>query len=88
MWRAAGHLLGNHTYSHPNLNDLSISDFKKEIDRNETLLKKLSGKTDWKYFRYPFLCEGATLEKRNGIRAYLNQKGYKWQKSQNLLVKL
>jgi peptidoglycan/xylan/chitin deacetylase (PgdA/CDA1 family) len=77
LWVASGYPLGNHTYSHQSLNNISIQDFKKEIDNNESVLQTLVGKSDWKYFRYPFLREGNNIEKRNAIRSYLNAKDYK-----------
>jgi peptidoglycan-N-acetylglucosamine deacetylase len=36
--------------------------------RNEPLLKSLMGKGDWHWFRYPFLHEGETVEKRRAER--------------------
>jgi len=40
-------------------------------------LELLSVKDDWHWFRYPFLHEGDTVEKRRAVRAYLNARGYK-----------
>jgi peptidoglycan/xylan/chitin deacetylase (PgdA/CDA1 family) len=77
LWNASGYPLGNHTYSHKSINEIEIDDFKREIDKNETALQEFSPNYDWKYFRYPFLHEGNTLEKRNAIRTYLIEKGYK-----------
>jgi len=34
---------------------------------------KLMVGQDWHWFRYPFLWEGDTLEKRHAVRAYLKQ---------------
>jgi peptidoglycan-N-acetylglucosamine deacetylase len=75
-WRAGGNLLGSHTYSHPSLNDLTPTEFESEIARNEPVLKKLMTGQDWHWFRYPFLLEGNTSEKRHAVRAYLQQNGY------------
>lgn len=77
LWVSNGYPLGNHTYSHKSLNKIAIGDFKKEIDDNEKALQEFGAKYDWKYFRYPYLNEGNTLEKRNAIRSYLKEKGYK-----------
>ena len=77
MWRDAGFLLGNHTYSHLHLDKLSLKKYEKEIEGNEHILKALAGGSDWHYFRYPFLEEGGTLEKRNGVRKLLFDRGYK-----------
>jgi hypothetical protein len=41
-------------------------------------LAKVSNNLTYKYFRYPFLHEGETLEKRNEIRKFLDQHGYRY----------
>ncbi len=76
-WRSAGYMLGNHTYSHMSLNDNTVEAFEKDIARNEPVLQSLMGHEDWHWFRYPFLWEGDTLEKRNEVRAYLKDHGYR-----------
>ena len=76
-WRAAGFPLGNHTSTHMSLSKNSAADYIKDIQENEATLKSLAGKTDWKYYRYPFLEEGETLEKRNAVREHLKKNGYK-----------
>ncbi len=75
-WRAAGQPLGSHTYSHPSLNDLTPAEFETEIHKNEPQLATLMVGQDWHWFRYPFLWEGDTLDKRRVVRAYLQQNGY------------
>ncbi len=75
-WRAAGNPLGNHAYSHPSLNDLTPEQFEADVAKNEPVLSKLMAGEDWHWFRYPFLWEGDTLEKRHAARAYLQQNGY------------
>ena len=57
-WTAAGQPLGNHTYSHPNLNSLTAEAFEQEIEKNEPILKQYAGDSDWHWLRYPFLSEG------------------------------
>lgn len=76
VWQEAGYILGNHTWDHPSLNKNPADLFIKAIDRNDEYLKTVSGKDDWKYFRYPYLHEGDTLEKRNAVRKHLKEKGY------------
>ncbi len=76
-WRAAGFLLGNHTWSHMSLTDNTTEAFEKDIAANEPDLRSLMGNEDWHWFRYPFLWEGETLEKRNAVRAYLKDHGYR-----------
>jgi peptidoglycan-N-acetylglucosamine deacetylase len=75
-WRAAGDPLGNHAYSHPSLNDLTPEQFEADIAKNEPFLSKLMAGENWHWFRYPFLWEGDTLEKRHAVREYLQQNGY------------
>lgn len=75
-WRAAGQPLGSHTYSHPALTGTTVEKYEQDIAKNEPLLEKLMAGQDWRWFRYPYLREGETLEKRDAIRGYLVQKGY------------
>ena len=76
-WRAAGYLLGNHTWSHMSLTDNTVGAFEKDIAANEPALRSLMGKEDWHWFRYPYLWEGESLDKRNAVRAYLKDHGYR-----------
>ncbi|MFO0591552.1 MAG: polysaccharide deacetylase family protein [Polyangiaceae bacterium] len=75
-WIAAGHLLGNHSYSHPSLHKTEVPEYLADIEKNEALLGRLQPSGDYKLFRYPFLFEGDTLEKFDAVRAYLGQHGY------------
>jgi peptidoglycan/xylan/chitin deacetylase (PgdA/CDA1 family) len=76
-WRAAGFPLGDHTWSHMNLNSNSVGDYEADIARNTPLLSNEMGNSDWHWFRYPFLSEGDSAEKRAAVRGYLAQHGYK-----------
>jgi peptidoglycan/xylan/chitin deacetylase (PgdA/CDA1 family) len=76
IWRDAGYPLGNHAWSHMNLNDHTLEEFEADVTRNEPLLSKWKD-NDWHWFRFPFLAEGDTPEKRAGVRAFLLQHGYK-----------
>jgi len=76
LWLDAGFPLGSHTYSHPDLTATSLQDFQQDIAANEPALRSLMGDRDWHWFRYPFLHEGNTLEKRRAVIAYLKQHGY------------
>jgi len=48
-----GHTIGNHTYSHKNLNSLSSQKQKEEIDKTNELIKSIIQITP-KYFRPPY----------------------------------
>ncbi len=76
-WRAAGNPLGNHGWSHLNLNQTSLSDFEQDVTKNEPILTQRMKAADWHWFRYPFLAEGDTPEKRAAFREFLSQHEYK-----------
>lgn len=77
IWADAGFPLGNHTFSHIDLNTASVQAFEDEIAANEPVLKGLMGSRDWHWLRYPYLHEGDTLKKRHAVRKYLVDHGYK-----------
>jgi peptidoglycan/xylan/chitin deacetylase (PgdA/CDA1 family) len=77
IWADSGFPLGNHTFSHIDLNAATPQAFEEEIVANESVLQGLMGSRDWHWLRYPFLHEGDTLEKRHAIRKYLHDHEYK-----------
>ena len=76
-WREAGYPLANHTYSHLYLPDNSLERYLEEIKLNEPNLNRLNRENDWHWFRYPFLVEGETQERRDSIRKFLKEQNYK-----------
>jgi lysophospholipase L1-like esterase len=76
-WRTAGNPLGNHTWSHMNLDQNSLEEFEQEVVRDEPALEKLMDGQDWRWFRYPYLAEGESGEKRAAFREFLHEHGYK-----------
>jgi peptidoglycan/xylan/chitin deacetylase (PgdA/CDA1 family) len=71
LW-AAAEPVGNHTYSHMDLNENPPEAFEHEIEQNEPALELLAAKDgNWHWLRYPYLREGDTVEKRRAVRAYL-----------------
>ena len=76
-WDTEGHLIGNHSYSHLYYNNPKISagTFEQDILRCEQLLKDFS--RFQKIFRFPYLKEGETAEKRDALREFLQQQGYR-----------
>ena len=76
-WDKAGHLIGNHTYSHRNYNAPAtvIEDYQQDILRAEALLKDFPRFR--KYFRFPMLKEGDTAAKRDAMRAFFAKHGYR-----------
>ena len=76
-WRDAGLPLGNHTWSHMNLNQRSLADWEADVLKNEPLLQSYMGNADWHWIRFPYLAEGDTAEKRDAARKFLTEHGYK-----------
>ncbi|ESQ83186.1 polysaccharide deacetylase family protein [Asticcacaulis benevestitus] len=77
MWRDAGYPLGNHGFSHMNINDVGLAAFEGDIAGNEELLTSLMAGEDWHYLRFPFLAAGTDPTLHAGIMAYLKDHGYK-----------
>jgi peptidoglycan/xylan/chitin deacetylase (PgdA/CDA1 family) len=75
-WLKDGQPLGNHTYSHPSLDETTAKQFESNIEQDEAVLKAVDPSGDWHWFRFPFLDEGNTLEKRREVRGYLKEHGY------------
>jgi peptidoglycan/xylan/chitin deacetylase (PgdA/CDA1 family) len=73
---AAGHLLGNHSYAHRNYNDPAMTSdaLLAEIARCETLIDQFPGFR--RVFRFPFLKEGESIQKRDAMRAALHDEHY------------
>jgi peptidoglycan-N-acetylglucosamine deacetylase len=76
LWMAGGQRAGNHTYSHIDLTRSSVEEFTRDVAQNEPVLLLLSPGKDWRWFRYPYLHEGDTLDKRGAVRAMLKERRY------------
>lgn len=95
-WGTAGHEIGNHTATHPNFGDVSLAMYEREFQLCDQAIRDMPGFTP--RFRFPYLYEGDTLEKRDGFRAFLDSNQYKtgpvsvdasdWYYSQRLSVRL
>lgn len=71
---AAGHVIANHTHSHPRLRDTETADYISSIDAAARWLEGRDGYRPW--FRFPYLDEGADDKpKRDAIRTALAQRG-------------
>jgi peptidoglycan-N-acetylglucosamine deacetylase len=76
-WDEDGHLIANHSYSHKNYNSTKVTTefLTGDISKAEKLIANLKHFT--KLFRFPFLKEGETDEKRDALRRYLSKNGYR-----------
>ncbi|ANU07346.1 polysaccharide deacetylase family protein [Paraurantiacibacter namhicola] len=71
---AAGHVIANHTWSHPHLSEMEAPDYLADIDRAEDWLRGRPGYRPW--FRYPFLDEGRReTARRDAVFAGLAERG-------------
>lgn len=75
-WVAAGHHIGNHTHSHPLLNEVSADDFNHDISVADELLAPWINKAPLRAFRHPLELWGNTEEKRIRVNAHLDGLGY------------
>jgi peptidoglycan-N-acetylglucosamine deacetylase len=73
-FRNDGFSIGNHTYSHANLNRMSTESYIREIARADEILAPIM--TQPKYFRYPYLAEGRNDERKQAILDYLAAQKY------------
>jgi peptidoglycan-N-acetylglucosamine deacetylase len=76
-WRAAGFPLGNHAWSHMNLNTATLADWEADVLKNEPVLQKYAADSDWHWLRFPYLAEGDTPEKRTAARKFLAEHHYR-----------
>lgn len=75
VWKKYGYPIGNHTYSHRGANEVTAEVFEQDILANEPILQEFAPSSpEWKWFRYPHLSEGETLEKRAAIRKFLEDR--------------
>lgn len=77
IWLDAGMNVGNHTWSHQLLTETTETAFEEEIAKDEPALAEFAETRDWRWFRYPELLEGETLDKRQAVLRYLKAHGYR-----------
>lgn len=78
MWLDAGMELGNHSFSHPDLNTVTPDFYKADILRGAATTNRVlqaRGRT-LKYFRHPYLHTGRDRQTKAAIDAFLAEHGY------------
>jgi peptidoglycan-N-acetylglucosamine deacetylase len=74
-WDNDGHLILNHTYSHPHYDqDIAFKEFSEDVLKCDNLIK--GAKNYKKIFRFPYLEEGDTQKKRDAMREFLKKNNY------------
>jgi peptidoglycan/xylan/chitin deacetylase (PgdA/CDA1 family) len=78
LWLEAGLELGNHGYSHRDLNTVPLDQFQADVLRGELITRALMAATGrrLRYFRHPFLHVGSDLRTRRAFEAFLSRHGY------------
>lgn len=71
----AGFLIGNHTCSHPRLDDVGFGPYSKDTKNADKLLSSLF--RGQKFFRFPFLNESKDEKLRNQTRDWLTAHQYR-----------
>lgn len=78
MWVDAGFPLGNHTYSHEDIDSTPLAAYELDFLRGEMITEPLlrSKGMRERYFRYPFLDVGATPGDERAFKNFLLRQGY------------
>jgi len=79
QWIEQGLDLGNHTFSHADLNDLTLEQFQQEVATGEESIRPLLASVGKKprFLRFPYNHTGDTKEKHDSVAAFLKQSGYR-----------
>lgn len=78
LWLQAGHELGNHTATHPDLTRTTAEEFVADAEAARRGLAEFlaaRGRKGPRFFRFPMLREGETEAKRKAVGEYLEQSG-------------
>jgi uncharacterized protein (TIGR02246 family) len=79
LWRAAGHELGNHTFSHLDYPRTERADYLADVEKGRAGLQEFldtrGNGAKVRFFRFPYLREGDTQEKLEGVREQLKKTG-------------
>ena len=78
QWLDAGHELGNHGYSHKNINEIPFEEYKQEILRGERITRPLAEKSGrpYRFYRHPYLSAGDNRKVRQDLDTFLKQHNY------------
>lgn len=74
-YKDTGHLIANHTCSHPRLDEVGFDAYSKDAAKGDELLTPLL--FDQKFLRYPFLNEGTDAKVRDKMRSWLAAHHYR-----------
>ena len=76
IWRAEGFEVGLGNFKHVWFNQTPYDDYVAGVEKNETAVKKILGeKAKLRYFSYPYLNTGKSIEERDRFESWLAVKG-------------
>lgn len=77
-WVRRGYDLGNHTYSHLDLNNISANRYERDVISDDSFIAPLMAAAGRhvRYFRFPYNHTGDTPEKHAALAAFLAGRGY------------
>ncbi len=73
-FKRAGNMIGNHSYSHRSLNRTPVTLYIEDVKKADAVLTPLMSSP--KYYRFPYLAEGAGTKKYAEFREYLFANNY------------
>jgi peptidoglycan/xylan/chitin deacetylase (PgdA/CDA1 family) len=79
LWLDAGADLGNHSYSHLDINSVALDVYTDDIVRGEAAVRQAlasRGKT-LEFYRHPYLHTGPTPQIKQGLQAFLAERRYR-----------
>ena len=77
-WVDAGVPLGNHTYSHIDINNVPLQKYEDDVVRGErTYTRLMRGVRGDRWFRHPYTHTGPTAEIKAGLEKFLAGRGYR-----------
>jgi peptidoglycan/xylan/chitin deacetylase (PgdA/CDA1 family) len=79
LWLDAGADLGNHTYSHLDINNVPLAEYTANVALGEPILRAALAARgrSLRYFRHPYLHAGPTVEIKAGLQRFLDDAGYR-----------
>jgi peptidoglycan/xylan/chitin deacetylase (PgdA/CDA1 family) len=78
-WLNSGFELGNHTYGHVSMHDVTLPAYEENILKGELHLRPMLAKHGQspQWFRHPYLRAGRTLEDKTALQKFLAEHGYR-----------
>jgi peptidoglycan/xylan/chitin deacetylase (PgdA/CDA1 family) len=78
-WLEGGQELGNHSFSHPDINTTPLEEYQADVLEGERVTRALLADAgrELRYFRHPMLHTGLDLETKSAFERFLGEHGYR-----------